>query len=99
MPSDENTCPDCGGWKNTDFDLCRDCAQVRRDEKDELVSVSYIARGPSTAKAQAFKIREGFLGHLVWVPRSLLVETQDDRECKAFYVPQWFADNEGLDWT
>lgn len=71
----------------------------RNDGSDELVTVAYSSRGPETEMAQGFKLASGFFGELVWIPKSLLVETRRDIECRAFQVPRWFAEQGDLDWT
>jgi len=91
----ENTC-DCGAWKGEDFELCRDCAEMAREERNELVEVAYVARVQETEKAMLFKLTAGFLGKSLWVPKSIL--TDEDEGRGVFCVPRWWGDQEGVDY-
>ena len=95
MPREpENTC-ECGEWKSEDYDECRECGQVAKDEREEAVAVKYHARINETAKAVQFKLERGFTGKSAWVPKSQLLD--EDTSAHTFAVPRWWAEQEGIE--
>ena len=94
MPAPENTCDECGKWKREDFELCFECGQAAKEERDEPVLVEYAAHAGETELAVKFKLPGGFMGRIVPVPKSILVD--DDALAKRFCVPRWWAEQENL---
>jgi hypothetical protein len=91
----ENECPECGGWKGEDFELCRSCAESAKEEREEPVLVEYHARMRETERAVLFKLPPGgFTGRDLWVPKSQLVD--EDALAKTICVARWWAEDNDL---
>ena len=90
----ENECPDCGAWKGEDFELCRDCAEAKKEERERPVEVRYIVRVEETPKAVLFKLSPGFMGRRLWIPKSQILE--ENLTERALCVPRWWAEDNGL---
>ena len=95
MLEPENECPSCSAWKSEDYELCRDCSESDREVSNEPIPFGYHSRVRETEKAVLFKLRPGFMGKSVWVPKSMLL--RENAGTQTFEVPIWWAEQEGLE--
>ena len=88
-----DTCPNCGGSKNEDFDLCYDCYQSVQELDQEEVGVRYHKIVKETDKAFLAQLGTSVISPRRWFPKSLV-----SRDAEWLLMPRWFADKEGLDY-
>lgn len=88
-------CDNCGGWvANDDFELCYDCNQAEREERNEPVLVRHHGVVAETDLAIRIKTGPSAFDEGVWIPKSQIED--DDREKGEVWIPRWLAKDKGL---
>ena len=62
-------------------------------DRNEAVAVTYHAVVNETDRALFLKIEAGALGRKVWIPKSQIVDRDDEN----VLVPRWLAEEKDLD--